>query len=378
MSERVIPLVDERLASLAAKVPAQLVSPTGLLTDARGRPLRDLRISVTDRCNFRCNYCMPKEVFDKDYPYLPHGALLSFEEITRLARLFLAHGVRKIRLTGGEPLLRKNLEDLVAQLAQLRTVDGVAPDLTLTTNGSLLARKAQALKDAGLNRVTVSLDGLDDTIFRRMNDVDFPVADVLAGIEAAHAAGLSHIKVNMVVKRGTNDHEILPMARHFRGTGTTLRFIEYMDVGATNGWRMDEVLPSTELIERLRAELPLVPLDPSSPGETAERWGYADAQGQHDPALGEVGVISSVTQAFCHDCNRARLSTEGKLYLCLFASQGYDLRSLLRGGASDADIASAIAPIWQQRNDRYSELRSSLPADTGQGARRVEMSYIGG
>ncbi|MBN9627625.1 MAG: cyclic pyranopterin phosphate synthase [Acidovorax sp. SCN 65-28] len=378
MSERVIPLVDERLASLAAKVPAQLVSPTGLLTDARGRPLRDLRISVTDRCNFRCNYCMPKEVFDKDYPYLPHGALLSFEEITRLARLFLAHGVRKIRLTGGEPLLRKNLEDLVAQLAQLRTVDGVAPDLTLTTNGSLLARKAQALKDAGLNRVTVSLDGLDDTIFRRMNDVDFPVADVLAGIEAAHAAGLSHIKVNMVVKRGTNDHEILPMARHFRGTGTTLRFIEYMDVGATNGWRMDEVLPSAELIERLRAELPLVPLDPSSPGETAERWGYADAQGKHDPALGEVGVISSVTQAFCHDCNRARLSTEGKLYLCLFASQGYDLRSLLRGGASDADIASAIAPIWQQRNDRYSELRSSLPADTGQGARRVEMSYIGG
>ena len=378
MSERVLPLVDERLASLAAKVPAQLVSPTGLLTDARGRPLRDLRISVTDRCNFRCNYCMPKEVFDKDYPYLPHGALLSFEEITRLARLFLAHGVRKIRLTGGEPLLRKNLEDLVAQLAQLRTVDGVAPDLTLTTNGSLLARKAQALKDAGLNRVTVSLDGLDDTIFRRMNDVDFPVADVLAGIEAAHAAGLSHIKVNMVVKRGTNDHEILPMARHFRGTGTTLRFIEYMDVGATNGWRMDEVLPSAELIERLRAELPLVPLDPSSPGETAERWGYADAQGQHDPALGEVGVISSVTQAFCHDCNRARLSTEGKLYLCLFASQGYDLRSLLRGGASDAEIAAAIAPIWQQRNDRYSELRSSLPADTGQGARRVEMSYIGG
>ena len=378
MAERVIPLVDQRHADLVAQVPLHPSPATGLLVDTRGRPLRDLRISVTDRCNFRCNYCMPKEVFDKDYPYLPHGALLSFEEITRLARLFLAHGVRKIRLTGGEPLLRKNLEDLVAQLAQLRTVDGVAPDLTLTTNGSLLARKAQALKDAGLNRVTVSLDGLDDTIFRRMNDVDFPVADVLAGIEAAHAAGLSHIKVNMVVKRGTNDHEILPMARHFRGTGTTLRFIEYMDVGATNGWRMDEVLPSAELIERLRAELPLVPLDPSSPGETAERWGYADAQGQHDPALGEVGVISSVTQAFCHDCNRARLSTEGKLYLCLFASQGYDLRSLLRGGASDAEIASAIAPIWQQRNDRYSELRSSLPADTGQGARRVEMSYIGG
>ena len=378
MAERVIPLVDQRHADLVAQVPLHPSPATGLLVDTRGRPLRDLRISVTDRCNFRCNYCMPKEVFDKDYPYLPHSALLSFEEITRLASLFLAHGVRKIRLTGGEPLLRKNIEELIAQLAQLRTVDGKAPDLTLTTNGSLLARKAKALKEAGLNRVTVSLDGLDDAVFRRMNDVDFPVADVLAGIEAAHAAGLSHIKVNMVVKRGTNDHEILPMARHFRGTGTTLRFIEYMDVGATNGWRMDEVLPSAELIERLRAELPLVPLEPSSPGETAERWGYADASGQHNPALGEVGVISSVTQAFCHDCNRARLSTEGKLYLCLFASQGYDLRSLLRGGASDAAIAAAIAPIWQQRSDRYSELRSTLPADNTQGARRVEMSYIGG
>ena len=378
MAERVIPLVDQRHADLVAQVPLHPSPATGLLVDTRGRPLRDLRISVTDRCNFRCNYCMPKEVFDKDYPYLPHSALLSFEEITRLASLFLAHGVRKIRLTGGEPLLRKNIEELIAQLAQLRTVDGKAPDLTLTTNGSLLARKARSLKEAGLNRVTVSLDGLDDAVFRRMNDVDFPVADVLAGIDAAHAAGLSHIKVNMVVKRGTNDHEILPMARHFRGTGTTLRFIEYMDVGATNGWRMDEVLPSAELIERLRAELPLVPLEPSSPGETAERWGYADASGQHDPALGEVGVISSVTQAFCHDCNRARLSTEGKLYLCLFASQGYDLRSLLRGGAGDADIAAAIAPIWQQRTDRYSELRSTLPADNTQGARRVEMSYIGG
>ena len=379
MVDRVIALVDERQASRRAVIPATSIAPTGTLIDTRGRPLRDLRISVTDRCNFRCNYCMPKEVFGKDYPYLQHSALLSFEEITRLARLFLAHGVHKIRLTGGEPLLRKNLEELVAQLAQLRTVDGVAPDLTLTTNGSLLARKARALKDAGLNRVTVSLDGLDDAVFRRMNDVDFPVADVLAGIEAAHDAGLSHIKVNMVVKRGTNDHEVLPMAQHFRGTGTTLRFIEYMDVGATNGWRMDEVLPSSELIARLRAELPLVPLAPSAPGETAARWGYTNAAGQHDPALGEVGVISSVTQAFCQDCNRARLSTEGKLYLCLFASQGYDLRSLLRGGASDEAIASAIAPIWQQRTDRYSELRSSLPADSsGPGSRRVEMSYIGG
>ena len=378
MAERVIPLVDQRIAARTAQVPPHAAAPTGLLTDQLGRPLRDLRISVTDRCNFRCNYCMPKEVFDKDYPYLPHSALLSFEEITRLARLFLAHGVRKIRLTGGEPLLRKNLEALVAQLAQLRTLDGTPPDLTLTTNGSLLARKARALKEAGLNRVTVSLDGLDDGVFRRMNDVDFPVADVLAGIEAAHAAGLSQIKVNMVVKRGTNEQEILPMARHFRGTGTTLRFIEYMDVGATNGWRMDEVLPSAELIDRLRAHLPLVPLEPSSPGETAERWGYADASGRHDPALGEIGVISSVTQAFCRDCNRARLSTEGKMYLCLFAGEGWDLRSLLRGGASDADIAAAIAPIWQGRNDRYSELRSHLPPDAAAGARRVEMSYIGG
>ncbi len=378
MSERVIPLVDHRTAGLRALLPARPVVPTGLLTDSLGRPLRDLRISVTDRCNFRCNYCMPKEVFDKEHAYLPHSALLSFEEITRLARLFLAHGVRKIRLTGGEPLLRRNLETLIAQLARLRTVDGLAPDLTLTTNGSLLARKARALKEAGLNRVTVSLDGLDDAVFRRMNDVDFPVAAVLEGIEAAHAAGLSHIKVNMVVKRGTNDHEILPMARHFRGTGTTLRFIEYMDVGATNGWRMDEVLPSAEVIERLRAELPLVPLDPAAPGETAERWGHADAQGLHDPALGEVGVISSVTKAFCGDCNRARLSTEGQLYLCLFATQGHDLRSLLRSGASDTDIASAIAPIWQGRSDRYSELRGTLPADARQGTRRVEMSYIGG
>jgi cyclic pyranopterin phosphate synthase len=279
MAERVIPLVDERAASRSAIVPSPLQAPTGLLQDQWGRPLRDLRISVTDRCNFRCNYCMPKEVFDKNYQYLPHSSLLSFEEITRLARLFVAHGVRKLRLTGGEPLLRKNIEALIAQLAELRTPDGQPLDLTLTTNASLLARKARALKDAGLNRVTVSLDGLDDAVFRRMNDVDFPVTDVLAGIEAAQAAGLSHIKVNMVVKRGTNDDQILPMARYFRGTGITLRFIEYMDVGATNGWRMDEVLPSDEVIARLRAELPLIPLAPSAPGETAVRWGYADASG---------------------------------------------------------------------------------------------------
>jgi cyclic pyranopterin phosphate synthase len=371
MAERVIPLVDQRLQALRASVPAEAVAPTGLLGDALGRPLRDLRISVTDRCNFRCSYCMPKEVFDKDYTYLPHASLLSFEEITRVARQFVAHGVRKIRLTGGEPLLRKNIEILVGQLAQLRTVDGEPVELTLTTNGSLLARKARALKDAGLRRVTVSLDGLDDAVFRGMNDVDFPVAEVLAGIEAARAAGLGPVKVNMVVKRGTNEQEILPMARHFKGSGVVLRFIEYMDVGSSNGWRMDEVLPSDEVRARIHAELPLVPLDAAAPGETAERWGYADG-------TGEVGFISSVTRAFCGDCNRARLSTEGKLYLCLFASNGYDLRELVRGGASDAQLASAIAHIWQGRSDRYSELRGTLAPDTGDGRRRVEMSYIGG
>jgi cyclic pyranopterin phosphate synthase len=371
MAERVIPLVDQRLAALGAALPERPVAATGLLADTLGRPLRDLRISVTDRCNFRCSYCMPKEVFDKDYQYLPHASLLSFEEITRLARQFLAHGVRKIRLTGGEPLLRKNLEVLVAQLAALRTVDGTPPELTLTTNGSLLQRKARALKDAGLQRVTVSLDGLDDAVFRRMNDVDFPVAEVLAGIAAAREAGLGPVKVNMVVKRGTNEHEILPMARHFRGSGIVLRFIEYMDVGATNGWRMDEVMPSGEVRSRIAEEFPLVALDPAVAGETAQRWAYADGQG-------EVGFISSVTEAFCGDCNRARLSTEGKLYLCLFASNGYDLRALLRGGAGDEELASAIGHIWQGRSDRYSELRGSLAADKGTGGRRVEMSYIGG
>ena len=375
MSERTIPLVDHRSKVLptpaAAFAPASRMAATGLLGDTLGRPLRDLRISVTDRCNFRCSYCMPKEIFDKDYPYLPHGSLLTFEEITRIAKLFVSHGVRKIRLTGGEPLLRKNIEVLIEQLAALRTADGHPLDITLTTNGSVLARKAKALKAAGLQRVTVSLDGLDDTVFRSMNDVDFPVAEVLEGISAAQQVGLGPIKVNMVVKRGTNDHEILTMARHFKGTGIVLRFIEYMDVGATNGWRMDEVMPSAEVVKLIHAELPLVQLVPSSPGETAERWGYADGGG-------EVGVISSVTHAFCHDCNRARLSTEGRLYLCLFASQGYDLRELIRGPTTDEDIASAIGHIWSGRTDRYSELRSTLVPDTGTGARRVEMSYIGG
>ena len=377
MGERVIPLVDHRTVGLA--VPASAPpAPDGILRDTRGRPLRDLRISVTDRCNFRCSYCMPKEIFNSEYTWLPHSALLSFEEITRLARVFVGHGVHKLRLTGGEPLLRKGLETLIEQLAALRTPDGAPLDITLTTNGSLLARKAAVLKAAGLNRVTVSLDSLDDPTFRAMNDVDFPVADVLAGIEAARAAGLGPVKVNMVVKRGTNDDQILPMARHFRGTGVTLRFIEYMDVGATNGWRMDEVLPSAEVVQRLQAEFPLVPLQASAPGETAERWGYAGADGRHDPALGEVGFISSVTQAFCGDCNRARLSMDGKLFLCLFAGQGYDLRALMRDGATDEQLDAAIAAIWQGRSDRYSELRASLPADVQQAVRRVEMSYIGG
>jgi cyclic pyranopterin phosphate synthase len=381
-THRVIPLMDQRPSGLAVP-PAAFAHSTrlaanGLVADTLGRNLRDLRISVTDRCNFRCNYCMPKEVFGTDYPYLKHADLLTFEEITRVARVFVAHGVQKIRLTGGEPLLRKNLEQLVEQLATLRTPDGQALDLTLTTNGSLLKRKAQSLKDAGLSRVTVSLDGLDDAVFRSMNDVDFPVADVLEGIEAAHAAGLKSIKINMVVKRGTNEQQILPMARHFKGSGMVLRFIEYMDVGATNGWRMNEVMPSAEVVRLIQSELPLVQLAPSNLGETAERWGYANATGQHDKTAGEIGVVSSVTQAFCGDCNRARLSTEGQLYLCLFAGQGYDLRSLVRSQATEGDLQSAIGHIWQGRGDRYSELRSALGPDTGAAVKRVEMSYIGG
>ena len=380
MGESFIPLADLRYAATLPHVPDSGYAPSGLLADSRGRPLRDLRISVTDKCNFRCGYCMPKDVFDKAYRFLPHSSLLSFEEITRIARLFVAHGVLKLRLTGGEPLLRKDLEKLIAQLSTLRTPEGGALDITLTTNGSLLERKAQALFDAGLKRVTVSLDALDDAIFRRMNDVDFPVADVLRGIDAALKAGLAPIKINMVVKRGTNDHEIVPLARHVRehyGPGVVLRFIEYMDVGATNGWRMDEVRPSAQVVQRLAAAFPLLPMPASAQGETAQRWRYADGGG-------EVGVISSVTQAFCGDCNRARLSTEGKLFMCLFASRGHDLRALLRGQASDGQpwtdtqVAAAIGLLWSQRDDRYSELRSAAQAPANSGERRVEMHYIGG
>jgi cyclic pyranopterin phosphate synthase len=317
---------------------------------------------------------MPKAVFDSHYTFLPQRSLLSFEEITRTARLFALHGVTKLRLTGGEPLLRKHVDVLVRQLAALRTPAGAPLAVTLTTNGSLLERQAAALHEAGLQRVTVSLDALDDATFRRMNDVDFPVADVLRGIEAAQRAGLAPIKINMVVKRGTNDDQIVPLARHVRthcGPGVVLRFIEYMDVGASNGWRMDEVLPSSEVVQRLHAAFALEPLPPSTPGETAQRWRYADGGG-------EIGVISSVTQAFCHDCNRARLSTEGKLFLCLFASGGHDLRALLRGGFSDEQIAAAIGGVWRERSDRYSALRGAAGADPDGGARRVEMHYIGG
>ncbi len=358
---KVIP-IQPAGASPALPSAAPLPASDGALLDRRGRSVRDLRISVTDRCNFRCIYCMPREVFDKDYPFLPRQELLSFEEIVRVARVFVARGVRKIRITGGEPLLRKNIERLVGMLAGL---DGV--ELTLTTNGVLLPKLARPLAEAGLHRVTVSLDSLDDATFRRMNDADFPVERVLEGIAAAEAAGLAPIKVNMVVKRGTNDQGIVDLARHFRGSGHILRFIEFMDVGASNGWKMDEVLPSRDVVERIHQVFPLEPVDPNYEGEVAERWRYVDG-------AGEIGVISSVTQAFCATCTRIRLSTEGKLYTCLFAQQGHDLRGLLRAGADDAHIDAAIAQVWAGRADRYSEIRTANTA----AQRKIEMSYIGG
>jgi cyclic pyranopterin phosphate synthase len=329
--------------------------------DTFQRPLRDLRVSVTDRCNFRCVYCMPKEVFGRDYAFLERGELLTFEEIERLARAFVAHGVEKIRITGGEPLVRRDLERLIEQLA---AIDGL--DLTLTTNGSLLPQKAQALRDAGLRRVTVSLDSLDDEVFSAMNDVAFPVQRVLDGIDAAAAAGLP-VKVNMVVKRGLNEQAILPMAREFRARGHILRFIEYMDVGHTNGWRLDDVVPAAEIVETIDAEFPLEPLDPNYPGEVAQRWRYKDGGG-------EIGVIASVTQPFCGNCTRARLSAEGRLYTCLFGLRGHDLRALVRGGVSDAELYDEIGRVWARRADRYSELRTAQTTDLP----KVEMSYIGG
>jgi GTP 3',8-cyclase len=324
--------------------------------------MHDLRVSVTDRCNFRCVYCMPKEVFGPGYQFLHRDEILTFEEITRLAHIFTRHGVHKIRLTGGEPLVRRDLHLLVGMLAEIPDID-----LTLTTNGSLLAKQARALKDAGLKRVTVSLDSLDDATFKTMNDVDFAVAKVLEGMDEAAKVGLGPIKVNMVVKRGLNDSSILPMARFFREKGYILRFIEYMDVGHSNGWRMDDVVPAAEIIRTIHAEMPLEPIDPNYPGEVAERWRYKDGNG-------EIGVIASVTQAFCSTCTRARLSAEGKLYTCLFAVKGHDLRALLRSSATDDEISQVIARVWGKRDDRYSEIRSentiSLP--------KVEMSHIGG
>ena len=331
------------------------------VVDTRGRPVRDLRISVTDRCNFRCVYCMPKEVYGRDWEFLPREQLLSYEEITRLAGVFAGLGVRKLRLTGGEPLVRRHLERLVAMLARIPDVE-----LTLTTNGSLLPHKARTLREAGLNRITVSLDSLDDDVFRAMNDVDFPVARVLAGIEAAQAAGFS-VKLNTVVRRNLNDESIVPMARYAREAGLVLRFIEYMDVGHTNGWRLDDVVPAAEVVRAIDDVWPLDPVEPGYRGEVAKRYRYRDGGG-------EVGVISSVTQPFCGDCTRARLSADGKLYTCLFAVRGHDLRALVRGDRSDAELTEAVASIWERRSDRYSEIRSAATADLS----RVEMSYIGG
>ena len=331
------------------------------VADTLGRPLRDVRISVTDRCNFRCVYCMPKEVYGRGHRFMDRKELLSFEEIERIARAAVGLGATKLRITGGEPLVRRDLERLVAMLAEIPGLD-----LTLTTNGALLPAKAQALRDAGLRRITVSLDSLDDATFQTMNDVDFPVARVLEGIDAAAAAGLP-VKVNMVVRRGLNEHSVLPMAREFRERGHILRLIEYMDVGHTNGWRLDDVVPAAELVATIDAELPLEPAEANYRGEVARRYRYRDGSG-------EIGVIASVTQPFCGDCTRARLSADGSLYTCLFATKGHDLRALLREGASDAELERAIGSVWLARTDRYSELRSAATAELP----KVEMSFIGG
>lgn len=338
------------------------------VVDAMARPLRDLRISVTDRCNLRCTYCMPRAIFDENHNFLPRAELLSFEEIERLARQFVQLGVQKIRLTGGEPLLRRGIEQLIERLAKLETMAGNPVEIALTTNGVLLARKAQSLKDAGLGRITVSLDGLSESTFRRMSDSDVPVQTVLDGIAEAERVGLSPVKVNMVVRRGVNDHEMVAMAGHFRNTGMVLRFIEYMDVGCSNGWRMDEVVPAREMLERVAANFPLSPVDANYAGEVAARWHYADGGG-------ELGVIASVTQAFCHECTRARLSTDGHLYTCLFAGSGLDLRAPLRGGMAEEPLGELIAACWQGRGDRYSQLRHSPDQVVW---KKVEMSYIGG
>lgn len=340
----------------------------GEILDARSRPLHDLRISVTDRCNFRCVYCMPKEIFGRDFQFRERSELLSFEEIERLARISVSLGVTKLRLTGGEPLLRRGIVDLVAMLSNLRTPEGKRIDLAMTTNGSALPVLAPALKEAGLNRVTISLDSLDDEKFKAINDVNFPVSKVLEAIQVAREVGLGPVKINTVIKRGVNDSEILSLAEHFRGTGNILRFIEFMDVGTTNGWKLDEVLPSAEVVSMINERWALEPVTKSEPGETANRWRYKDG-------AGEIGVISSVTNAFCGNCSRARVSAEGQLYTCLFAGSGYDLRQLMRDGISDEDLAKALTGHWRKRDDNYSELRAAL---TPGNHKRIEMSYIGG
>ena len=368
MTFKIISQKDERTDAAALPIPPLEDAPAGALlvgalVDTRRRGLHDLRISVTDRCNFRCTYCMPRSVFNETYKFLPHEELLTFEEIVRLAKIFRGHGVEKIRLTGGEPLLRHGIDKLVAMLA------GALPDvdLTLTTNGSALKVHAKALKAAGLNRVTVSLDSLDDATFRAMNDADFPVARVLEAIDGASAVGLAPVKINMVVKRGINDGHVVEMARYFKGSGNIVRFIEYMDVGATNGWKMDDVVPSAEIVRRIDEVLPCEPANANYSGEVAKRWRYRDG-------MGEFGVISSVTEAFCAGCTRARLSTDGTLYTCLFAERGYDLKAMLRSGRSDEEIHNAVAAIWRRREDNYSERRTAETAKQ----RKVEMSYIGG
>ena len=340
------------------------MGPVNQPVDTFNRPVRDLRISVTDRCNFRCTYCMPKEIFGSDYAFLTRDEKLSYEEITRVASIFVGLGVNKLRLTGGEPLLRREVDKLVGMLAEIPGVD----DLTLTTNASLLARKAEVLREAGLDRVTVSLDALDDETFKRMNDADFPVEQVLEGIGVAADIGLGPIKINAVIQQGVNEHAVVDLARHFRGTGHIVRFIEYMDVGTTNGWRLDDVVPAAEMIEALNAVFPVEPIAPNYPGEVARRYRYLDG-------AGEVGLIASVTQPFCGSCTRVRLSPDGSIFTCLFAGTGTDLKEPIRSGASDEELGSLIDAVWRNRSDRYSEIRSSQTVSIGQ---RVEMSYIGG
>ncbi|MBK9161245.1 MAG: GTP 3',8-cyclase MoaA [Nitrosomonadales bacterium] len=368
-TSKIIPVHSARARAVSAwRAPAMPGVHGGAIVDRMQRPLRDLRISVTDRCNLRCTYCMPREVFGERYAFLPRAELLSFEEIERLARPFIRLGVKKIRLTGGEPLLRRGIEKLVGKLASLRDPEGVPVEVALTTNGLLLSQKARSLKDAGLARLTVSLDGLSEATYRRMSDSEVPVATVLEGIEAAQRAGFDFIKVNMVVRRGANDHEIVPMAGHFRNSGIVLRFIEYMDVGSTNGWRMDDVVPAREMLERVADRYPVHPVGPNYHGEVAERWRYLDGGG-------EIGLIASVTQAFCDGCTRARLSTDGRLYTCLFAVDGLDLREPLRHGAADRALDDMVAGCWERRADRYSQLRHTATAAQG---KKIEMSYIGG